>query len=68
MKDDERAFIHDLSSPLMVAIGALDVALGLLEKSEPKNPALIERLNKAHAALDKITTILRARRSEIYKS
>lgn len=60
---EERSFIHDLSSPLMVAMGMIDfVDMKIDKESDPK---IIERLAKAKKALDKMNELLKNRRRSL---
>ncbi len=59
---EERKFIHDVSSPLMVAIGMLDVGTDILEKKQDIESAQV-KLEKVKRALDKLTLILKERRT-----
>ena len=63
---EERKFLHDLATPLSVALGMLESGLGQVERNEPLNPEnikkLIDRLNKAKNAVIKSAELLKARR------
>ena len=61
---EERAFIHDLSSPLMVALGMVDFTANKLPEEQT---ALLEKLQKAQKALNRIATLLKDRRSLLLK-
>jgi|SaaInlStandDraft_5_1057022.scaffolds.fasta_scaffold05175_5 hypothetical protein len=63
---EERKFIHDVSSPLMVAIGMLDVSVGVLTNKQDIDGALV-KLEKSKKALEKMTAILKERRSSLIK-
>ena len=54
----ERKFIHDLASPLMIAMGMVDSVNGKIEDENLK-----QRLGKASNALPKMNDILKNRRS-----
>lgn len=54
----ERDFIHDLATPLMIAMGMSDYVLNSLEA----NTEDFERLTKAKNSLNKINEIIKARR------
>ena len=57
---EERSFIHDISSPLMIAMGMIDfVNLKIDKDSDPK---ILERLAKAQKAMDRMNTLLKERR------
>ena len=57
---DERKFIHDLASPLMIAMGMVDSVNNKIDDGDLK-----QRLEKSKAALDKMNTILRERRTKL---
>ena len=59
---EERAFIHDLSSPLMVALGMVDLALSKLPEDED---AVKTKLQKAKKSLDKMSELLKDRRTQL---
>ncbi len=63
---EERKFIHDVSSPLMVALGMIDVGTDILEKKQDIETAQV-KLEKAKKALDKLTLILKERRTLLIK-
>ena len=57
---EERSFIHDLSSPLMIAMGMVDfVKMKIDTDTDPK---IIERLGKAQKALNRMNELLKERR------
>lgn len=58
----QRDFIHDMSSPLTIALGMVDSAL----KGAP--PELAPKLEKAKNALNKMANLLRERRQELIAS
>lgn len=64
-ESEERKFLHDLSNPLAIASGLVDI---LLSDNE-KNPSLTDeqkrRLEKAFHALERIKELLRARRGDL---
>lgn len=68
MDDGEKQFLHDIASPLMVAISSLDTALSIVNRAKLEDPKLLERLKLVEASLEKITAHLKARRSLINKS
>lgn len=61
---EERAFIHDLSSPLMVAMGMVEFAE---KKLPPDQEAIVIKLQKAQKALTRIASLLKDRRSVLIK-
>jgi hypothetical protein len=64
--EDQRNFIHDISSPLMVALGMLNVGCNILTKTQDIEKAS-EKLAKSKKALEKITLLLNERRSVLIK-
>lgn len=64
MSSPERKFLHDVSSPLTVALGHTDALLqkGGFAEAETK------RLNKIMESLQKITTMIQNRRQELKSS
>ncbi|MCB0412922.1 MAG: hypothetical protein KDD50_01230 [Bdellovibrionales bacterium] len=63
---EERAFIHDVSSPLMIAIGMVDFAVNLCQKEEQEDPEkVIQKLEKAQKALKRIGELLKERRKTL---
>jgi len=62
---EERAFLHDLATPLMVAIGMVDFAIRNISKEpeDEKTELLLKKLDKSKNALNKITALLKNRRS-----
>ena len=61
----QRDFIHDLSSPLTVALGMVDSALRSTKESDAK---AAEKLEKARSALVKMSEILKSRRQLLIDS
>jgi signal transduction histidine kinase len=63
--EDERKFLHDLANPLSIAHGNLRIALrkmdGLGEK-DPQVREVLERLNKAMEACEKMAKQVADRR------
>lgn len=60
----EREFLHDISTPLMVAMGNLDQVIRKYLNDDPK--LALDRLNKATEALQRITERLSDRRSVLH--
>ena len=59
-------FIHDLSSPVAVALGMVDLVLDdATTGNAPLNPAQQKRIEKAQAALVKIQALISKRRKAI---
>lgn len=58
----EREFLHDLSSPLMIAMGMVDAAR---DKLDPSQSEADEKLEKAKNALRRLTDKVNERRQEL---
>lgn len=67
---DERAFLHDIATPIAVAYGMVEAALDALNARPdvPGNAAEIARLEKALKALDRLVALLKARREVVASS
>lgn len=66
MSEDERHFLHDLSSPLAIASGVIDI---LLEDSpEPLTESQKKKLTRAFQALERMKIMLEKRREQIKTS
>lgn len=61
--NEERSFIHDLSSPLMIAAGMTDLSLSMNTKKEYEKSA--EKLIKAQKALSRMSELLKIRRKTL---
>ena len=61
---DERRFLHDLSSPLMIASGLVEVLVNK-SQNEPELANASEKLQKVDKALKRIKTLVQERRAEI---
>lgn len=62
---EERAFIHDLSSPLAIASGLLEILAEELINFNSLEEQQKVRLQKAIGSLEKMKELLRARRSHL---
>jgi signal transduction histidine kinase len=62
---EERAFLHDLSNPLAIAVGMLDMAAEQLKTTPGADPKALERLEKARNALRRMTDSITARRKTL---
>lgn len=63
--EDERKFLHDISNPLSIAHGNLKIALRKmdpLKEIDPQCLEIIERLNKAIEACDRMVKQVGERR------
>ena len=59
---DERKFLHDISNQMVVAQGMSSIALKNLNKMEGVDPKVIERMEKATKAVNKMIELIKARR------
>lgn len=62
---EEREFLHDLASPLTVAMGMTESSLLSMDKDDPVKAR--EKLEKARQALAKISEHLTAHRNKLIK-
>lgn len=62
----ERKFLHDLSNHIVVAGGMLNFAQRVLKDNPSIGEKELERLEKAHVAIDKMTELLKARREILH--
>ncbi len=62
---DEKKFIHDISSPIGVTYGMVEVVLDALKSSGTARPEDILRLEKALKSLDKVAGLLEQRREQL---
>ena len=60
---EERAFLHDLSSPLMVAMGMVDFVSKKIPNETEADEVNKVKMEKAKKALDKLATLLKDRRA-----
>lgn len=63
---EERAFLHDISSPLMITMGMIDYVNSHLQKNELTSDDIekyLTKLGKAKNALEKMAQLLKDRRS-----
>ncbi|MDQ3233796.1 MAG: hypothetical protein M3Q07_18420 [Pseudobdellovibrionaceae bacterium] len=66
--EDERKFLHDVANPLSIAHGNLKIALRKLDSFKDMDPQLrevLDRLNKALDACDKMAKQVGERRQEL---
>ena len=68
MSASERKFLHDLASPLTIAQGMTDAASEIVRDRKPIDEKLLNKLEKSTKALERMTEMLRLRRSEIAAS
>ena len=62
-KNPEDAFLHDIASPIAVAIGLVDLVLDdASDGSAPLNPGQKKRIEKAQASLLKLQAMMADRR------
>ncbi|MCB9025840.1 MAG: hypothetical protein H6625_05955 [Bdellovibrionaceae bacterium] len=57
----ERSFLHGISTPLMVAMSQMDFILVKKEDMSPEE--MLEKINKAKLALQKVSSAVHERRS-----
>jgi hypothetical protein len=64
---DERQFLHDLSTPLMVSHGNLVLLLEKLRKDPAacQTPAFVEKMEKALLSIEKVSHMVSARRDHL---
>ena len=63
---DERKFLHDISSPLTVALGTTNILSDKLKAGQevPKE-TLVDRIERVFAALEKMSKMVNDRRDNI---
>jgi hypothetical protein len=59
---EQRKFLHDISSPVSIANGMIEICLEQLEKSPVQFAPEIDRLKKALKALQKLTVLIQQNR------
>jgi cell division protein FtsB len=59
----EREFLHSISTPLMISMSQLEFVLA--KKDEMSLEQITEKVNKAKAALDKVSASVHERRAKI---
>lgn len=64
-KSPERAFLHDLSSPLAVADGSVSTLLEELKELNVLNEKQFKKLERAAVALEKMHQLVHQRREEL---
>ena len=57
----QRTFIHDLSSPITIAIGMVDAGINKINKGDDAE-VVVDKLEKAMGALNKVAELLKDRR------
>ncbi len=62
---EERRFLHDISSPLMVALGMVDAVVSHIKVAPNIDPILVSKLEKATAAMGLMTGQIRERREKL---
>lgn len=60
----QRKFLHDVASPLMIALGMTDTAISQLDDGE--NEKLRSRLEKSKTALTRISQMLKSNRAMLH--
>ncbi|MCC7403134.1 MAG: hypothetical protein IT288_01945 [Bdellovibrionales bacterium] len=61
--EEQREFLHDLSSPLMIAMGIVEATQALLTRDG--HTAEAERLEKARVAINRMSEMLKANRLKL---
>lgn len=61
----ERKFLHDVANPLAIAFGMLETVVNDGTENGTLNEVQQRRLKKAQDAMQRITDLLRSRRTEI---
>lgn len=65
----ERTFLHDLSNPLSVALGMVELALESLRQQPTEAVAAeVVRLEKCHKSLTRMADLIRERRKLLIAS
>ncbi len=59
----EREFLHDIANHIVVAQGMSSYVLKILKENKPAEAKDIERLERAIEAINKMTILLKERRS-----
>ena len=63
---DERTFLHDISSPLTVALGTTSILHDKLKAgSEVSKDVLVDRIERVFAALERMSKMVNVRRDNI---
>lgn len=65
MSTDERHFLHDLSNPVAIAVGMVEILLKQADRDPNPDPKRIERLNKTLEALQRAVQLLENRRKAL---
>lgn len=61
--EEQREFLHDLSSPLMIAMGIVEATQLLLTRDG--HTAEAERLEKARVAINRMSDMVKANRTRL---
>lgn len=62
----ERKFLHDIANHIVVAQGMSSLVLKTMKENKPIEDREIERLEKAVEAINKMTALLKERRSFLH--
>jgi hypothetical protein len=65
MSEQERKFIHDISSPITVACGMVEAVLDSVKQVANSDNPDVKRLEKALTALNRVSDLIRDRRDQI---
>ncbi len=63
--NDERTFLHDLSNPLSVAYGNIQILLAQVQNGHVESEQVLAKLQKAMKYLDAVVEILEKRRAYV---
>ena len=61
-KSQERVFLHDISNPLSIAMGMLEIVISEAKSNPAFDAALLARMEKSLAAMERAVNMLKARR------
>jgi hypothetical protein len=61
----ERAFLHDISNPISIAYGMIEIVVATLEANPGQNTREVERLKKSLNALERTVTLIKERKKMI---
>lgn len=68
-KNPERVFMHDIATPIAVALGMIDLLVDDVQSGNSTlEPGQLKRVEKAQAALLKLQTMMSERRKAILEA
>ncbi len=68
VKSKEREFMHDIATPIGIAMGCIEAMLDLPDENEPLSNLQKERLTRARKALERVRDMMTKRREEILRA